>query len=105
VATHFRMGEIRRSHVRLDASGASPDPCASAHSAEMHVYCLHWRPNECGKDDFLRTSPLTSAPKKIVELPKEGAKLRLALSLSECQYYAKRSCCQVYDVWIAIVNY
>src|SRR5437773_8922669 len=53
VARHFRMREIRRSHVRLDASGASPDPCASAHSAEMHICCLHWRPNECGKDDFL----------------------------------------------------
>src|SRR5207249_11746887 len=74
VATHFRMREIRRSHVRLDASGASPDLCASAHSAEMHICCLHWRPNECGKDDFLYTSLLTSASKKVVELPKEGVK-------------------------------
>ena len=73
MAKHFRMGEIRRSHVRLDGSGASPDPSASAHSAEMYVCCLHGRPNECGKNDFFSASLLTSAPKKIVELPKEGA--------------------------------
>src|SRR5438552_2951138 len=53
MAMHFRMAELRLSHVRLDASGASPDPCVSAHSAEMDVCCLHWRRNECGKDDFL----------------------------------------------------
>src|SRR5213079_2096340 len=35
MAMHFRMSELGRSHVRLDALGVAPAPCASAHSAEM----------------------------------------------------------------------